>query len=201
MSMFAKYYHTKNVCYDSDYDENDFQAPDEDDEPDTLDENVPTKCLFTKPKNIAEKKPTKIAKCTCGWFCELPESHIEHSKWSGCDYINSKYDLSYDSDGEIHGTLKSSKEEKKPTKKQPKKDGKFDICGRYGEGLKECSCFYCTGYIKNVCITDNWHATKLTVNFKDKDHVKSKGALWSQTEKCWYVRASNPNYKELVDTY
>jgi hypothetical protein len=63
--------------------------------------------------NKLDHKPTtNTVKCTCGWFCELPESHIEHSKWSGCDYINSKYDLSYDSDGEIHGTLKSTKKKK-----------------------------------------------------------------------------------------
>ena len=48
--------------------------------------------------------------CTyCGWCCEFPESHIEHSKWCGCDYISSKYDLCYDSDGEIKATLKTKK--------------------------------------------------------------------------------------------
>jgi hypothetical protein len=55
MSLFQKYYQTK-VCHDSDYEENDFQPPDEDDEPDTLDESVPSKCLFTKQKQI-KKQP------------------------------------------------------------------------------------------------------------------------------------------------
>ena len=57
------------------------------------------------------KKVKKQCDCTCGWFSEFPESHIEHSKWSGCEYISSKYDLSYDSDGELHGTLKTNQEE------------------------------------------------------------------------------------------
>lgn len=61
MSIFAKYYQTEKVCYDSDYDENDYQPPDEDDEPDTLDESVPSNCLFTKQVPVYEnaKKPTK----------------------------------------------------------------------------------------------------------------------------------------------
>jgi hypothetical protein len=228
MSMFAKFYQTKSVCYDSDYEENDFQPPDEDDEPDTLDESIPSEFMFSKKSKIvfeeidheeyfdaitedgkyegkyeSDKNPTKTVKCTCGWFCELPESHIEHSKWGGCDYISSKYDLSYDSDGEIHGTLKPSKE-KKPTKKTTKKlskDGKFDICGKYGKNVKDCSCFYCNGYIKSACYTFDWQATKLEVKFADKDFVKSKGAMRSQTENCWYVKASNPHYKELVDMF
>jgi hypothetical protein len=165
------------VCYDSDYDENDFQAPDQYDEPDTLDECVPCECLFTKPKNSADKKPTKIAKCTCGWFCELPESHIEHSKWSGCDYINAKYNLSYDSDSEIHGTLKPSNE-KKPTKKIPK-DGIFDTCGYTGKNAKSCGCVSCNPSLyarkSGSCVVkfshkqyeEKWLATKLEVKFAD----------------------------------
>ena len=242
MSMFAKYYQTKSVCYDSDYEENDFQPPDEDDEPDTLDESVPSKFMFSKKSKIvfeeidheeyfdaitedskyegkfeSDKNPTKTVKCTCGWFCELPESHIEHSKWSGCDYISSKYDLSYDSDGEIHGTLKPS-EGKKPTKKivkkQPK-DGQFNICGYRGEDPKKCVCSNCTTRrisSKSLCQThhdeylamwsssDNGYlATKLNTTYEEKEFVKSKGALWSQKLKCWYVKLSNPNYMELVN--
>lgn len=194
MSLFQKYYHTSP--YDSDYDANAYKPPDEDDEPDTLNESVPSECLFTNVHDIL-----KPVKCTCGWFCELPESHVEHSKWSGCAYINSKYDLSYDSEGELIACPKDVKPiTKKPTKKQPK-DGLFDICGRYGKDLKKCSCFYCTGYIKDICIEDGWYATKLNVKFNDKELAKSKGALWSTTEKCWYTRASSPHYKDLVDRF
>jgi len=134
------------VCYDSDYEENDFQPPDEDDEPDTLDESVPSKCLFTK----------KISK-----------------------------------------------------------DGKFDICGYTGADPKLCMCKKCNSrriakmsmcnyhgdkYIE-FSFESNYLAKKQEVKFADKDLVKSKGALWSQKLKCWYVKLSNPNYTELVETY
>jgi hypothetical protein len=139
------------VCHDSDYKENDFQPPDEDDEPDTLDESVPSKCLFTKLKQI----------------------------------------------------------------KKQSKDGQFDICGYRGEDPKLCMCKKCNSrriakmsmynYHGNEYIEysfeSNYLATKLEVKFADKDLVKSKGALWSQKLKCWYVKLSNPNYTELVETY
>jgi hypothetical protein len=42
----------------------------------------------------------------CGWMCEFPESHVQHSMWSGCEYIESKYDVWRDEDGEIEFKLK-----------------------------------------------------------------------------------------------
>jgi len=55
--------------------------------------------------------------CTyCGWCCEFPQSHIEHSIYNKCKYISSKYDLCYDSDGEIKATLKTEKKVKKVIK-------------------------------------------------------------------------------------
>jgi hypothetical protein len=48
MSMFATYYKIDLTSYDSDEDKNAYQPPDEDDEPDTLNEQVPSECLFTK---------------------------------------------------------------------------------------------------------------------------------------------------------
>jgi len=141
MSMFAKYYQTKNVCYDSDYDENDFQAPDEDDEPDTLDESVPSEFMFSKQHTInTEQYPELIPKfpyvqaeegfyiCkSCDWYeemswnCNEYISHINHG-YSCCKYIKSKYDISYDDEGYIVGTeQKVASKVKKPTKKQPKK--------------------------------------------------------------------------------
>lgn len=145
----------------------------------------------------------KPCKCTCGWRAELAESHVEHSKLFGCDLISSKYDLSYDENGDLIATPKVSNEiEKKPTKKKKSsKDGKFDICGCYGKDLKKCGCFYCMGYIKNVSLEDNWLATKLSVLIKDKDIAKDLGAIWSPIVKKWYVRANNPNYHELVNRF
>jgi len=230
MSMFAKFYQTKSVCYDSDYEENDFQPPDEDDEPDTLDESVPSNCLFTKQ---TEKYPELIPEfpyvqdedgyyvCkSCDWYeemswnCNEYISHINHG-YSCCKYIKSKYDISYDDEGYIVGTEKKlASKAKKPTKKQSK-DGKFDICGYTGADPKLCMCKKCNSrriakmsmcnyhgdeYIE-FSFESNYLATKLEVKFADKDLVKSKGALWSQKLKCWYVKLSNPNYTELVETY
>ena len=37
----------------------------------------------------------------CGWMPELEASHIGHSMWSGCKYIQSRYDIKRDEeDGE-----------------------------------------------------------------------------------------------------
>lgn len=146
-------------------------------------------------------------KCTCGWRCEYPESHVEHSKLFGCDYIKSKYALSYDEDGELIAKPKKIQNvEKKPTKKKPikqikSKDGCFDICGKYGKDTSKCSCAYCRGRMFSVSDDNDWLATKLKVDFEDKNIVKAKGALWSPIEKCWYVRLSNPHYKILVDKF
>lgn len=52
---------------------------------------------------------------SCGWCPEFPDSHVEHSKYGGCEYIKSMYDISFDEDGEIVAILKS--EGKKPKKK------------------------------------------------------------------------------------
>lgn len=63
---------------------------------------------------IDQNEPVK---CTCGWFCEYEESHVQYSKWEGCDYIKSKYDLSYDSDGDLIAKPKvktNSVKQKKP---------------------------------------------------------------------------------------
>lgn len=146
-------------------------------------------------------------KCTCGWRCEYPESHVEHSKMFGCDYIQWKYHLSYDSDGELIAEPKKiANVEKKPTKKKPipqmqSKDGCFDICGKYGKDTSKCSCAYCKGRMFSISDDENWLATKLKVDFENKNIVKAKGALWSPIEKVWFVRASNKNYKELCDKF
>ena len=49
----------------------------------------------------------------CGWRCEYMESHIEHAysfykRDVGCAYINSKYNVKIDEDGEIIDTLKKN---------------------------------------------------------------------------------------------
>lgn len=312
MSMFAKFYQTKNVCYDSDYEENDFQPPDEDDEPDTLDESVPSQCLFTTPKDITdsfyESQVAMYNTLTPNELCEeyfsvkmalselskdvdetkiksskeyqrlklyLENKGVYHNTWTGqiefkipikteekpikkkvvkvdTGYVpldvnkytaeiikkmsesryfkltdsftladnlrfsaieTGKYDKDYDydkralniqADIEANQFIKLkkvvSKTEKKPTKKLPK-DGKFDICGYTGKLPKACDCVSCSTKLCSGLYEEKWLATKLEVKFADKEFVKSKGAFWSQTEKCWYVKLSNPNYTELVETY
>ena len=44
----------------------------------------------------------------CGWRCEYIESHIIHSR-GDCEYINIKYIISYDEDGELVWELRSKK--------------------------------------------------------------------------------------------
>ena len=212
--MFATYYKIDLTSYDSDEDENAYQPPDEDDEPDTLNEQVPSECLFTKyhhnpkfdlydtltPKQLCEEyysvrmalselskdvTPTKIniSKEYQRLKLYLEKKGVNHNSWTG--QIEFKSPITVD----------------KITTKKQSKNGLFNICGRYGKDPKNCSCFYCTGYIKDIRFEDGWHATKLNVQFNDKDYVKSKGALWSTREKCWYTRASSPHYNDLVHKF
>lgn len=58
----------------------------------------------------------------CRWFPELPESHIEHSSYCGCKYIDSKYDKKINEDGEIEYKLKITKLSQKEMRKQMKKE-------------------------------------------------------------------------------
>ena len=41
----------------------------------------------------------------------------------------------------------------------------------------------------------------LNVEYKNKDHAKSLGALWDRDEKSWYTMEDNQNYSELIKIY
>lgn len=142
--MFAKYYQNKSSDSEN---ENQFKSKY------IITSNVMPTVSMEKALYDVSYKPCK---CTCGWREELPESHIDHSKLFGCDYIKSKYDLSYDSDGEIIAKPKNI--QKKPTKKkhvQQKQlnerynDYKDDIIERYGKWTDENEDSFCAWYSYN----------------------------------------------------
>ena len=41
----------------------------------------------------------------CGWCCEFPESHMSHGN-GNCAYLENKYNIEFDEDGELLYTLK-----------------------------------------------------------------------------------------------
>lgn len=64
------------------------------------------------------KNFNEYGKCNhCGWMCEFMESHIEYAYKSGCwdtenkgcKYINKRYDISYDENGDIIAIKKNKK--------------------------------------------------------------------------------------------
>lgn len=88
-------------------------------------------------------------------------------------------------------------------------ENKFDICGYEGNNPKTCQCLLCKQY-RNETVPYSqfmseftksnkvWLATKLNVDYEDKDEVKQMGARWSKVMRVWFVRYNCPNYNEII---
>jgi hypothetical protein len=41
----------------------------------------------------------------------------------------------------------------------------------------------------------------INVPYSGKEHAKELGARWCNESKCWYVKTSNQNYNELIESF